>query len=55
MKKERPPDPPRDLLAEVLSAVNAVYRGEIAEVKIVRTRRGIDVLRMTKRQYELRQ
>ena len=44
-------DIPDELLTEVLSALRDVCRGRLAEFKVVRTRRSVDVLRLTKRRF----
>lgn len=47
--KPRLVEPSREAVGLLLSLINQVYRGELAEVKIISTRRGIDVLSSKKR------
>lgn len=44
-------DPPRSLVTDVMQALNDLCRGDMAEFKVVRTRRGVDVLRVSKRRH----
>jgi len=45
-------EPPPALVAEVLAALRAIYAGELAEVRIIKTRAGVQVLRTTKRGFQ---
>lgn len=45
--------PITELSIEVMAALRSLMRGQLGEFKVVRTRRGIDVMRLTKTRFTI--